>query len=251
MKILYIFRGEIERYRDIYTNALIAYEKNWKKTLYNLDPSKYTCDTAFVTYNHHLLEQLIQLMQPKYVVINERTTQNMNMKHACDLMKEKQNEYDRFLIIRFDIAYRMPIDSFPKWEKTGIFLLNRDVHFPTTKYYTDVFFIVDKKWVDTFSKQHLLHNNGDPYYVDLPHMITRNLFIKNIPFHCILGDKYYHNSKHPIIMYLIHYPIEEIDPDNSPEIPSLPNVRGWNHTLTDEQFITEHNRTEPPFEDNQ
>jgi hypothetical protein len=75
-------------------------------------------------------------------------------------------------------------------------------------------------------------------------MIGRNLFIRNIPFYCILGNKYYHNNddNHPIIVCLTSFPINEATKSAGKEIKC---VKKWNLEITEEQIIEETNRKEP------
>ncbi len=49
---------------------------------------------------------LTSLLIPKYVKINLSVSQVTNCKLVADWLSKHKNEYDRFVILRFDIIYR-------------------------------------------------------------------------------------------------------------------------------------------------
>ena len=57
-------------------------------------------------------------------------------------------KYDRFIIIRFDIIYRIKITEWPKWNEKGLFIVNREKHWLDERLCSDFVFIDDKKSVE-------------------------------------------------------------------------------------------------------
>lgn len=116
-------------------------------------------------------------------------------------MQQHKHEYDRFLLLRFDIMYKLRIFDWPKWNEKGIILVNRDVHYPSSKLYADMTFIVDNDHVDTFSSA--FHNEHDPVCL---HHIGRELERHAIPFH-LMYKEYYAGNEHALHVW---YPIDPI-----------------------------------------
>jgi hypothetical protein len=199
MKVCVIFRGENVRHdtlysRDLnrkYIDALMCWD-NWKKHICDdLINNGNECDIAFVTYPSKIIEQIKTVINPKHIILNKCTTQRKNFEDVLQFMNDHK-EYDRFVILRCDFTYRFDITKWPKWEETGIFIVNRDVHWSTTKYCSDVMFIVDSKNVNTFDIA-FKHSMFD----DSMHGITKILYNNNIPFH-LMYNEYYHMDKHPL-----------------------------------------------------
>ena len=196
MKICFIFRGENMRTKR---NIMLSPHniENWKETLFN--PCKdHTVDTALITYKSGILELLTSMMLPKYVLVNPMISQNENMKDVATFMKEKQNEYDRFVIVRFDIVYKLKITDWPNWDKHGILITNRDVHWVREQLYADALFIVDSPMVSQFQ---------DAVYAtpadQLPHYVGKYLYLNKIPFH-LMYNEFYHMESHPLHAFAQH-----------------------------------------------
>jgi len=200
MKVALIFRGEHIRKPEEclhdqsrkYIDALICWN-NWKATLINdLKNKGNQVDIIFITYYSDLLEKLKETMNPKHVELYEKTDSLEIFEKAIDFMIKQENEYDRFLILRFDVRYRVPITSWPKWNEQGVFMVNRDVNWNSIKVYDDIVFPVDKGYCNLFKTA---------YYETKTYYPLRGLgtfFYQNkIPFQLMYEDGY-HILEHPL-----------------------------------------------------
>lgn len=229
MKVALIFRGDVVRTgpanrNRMYVDALMCWD-NWKKTLVeDLLGRGHTCETAFITYENEILIKIKEMINPKYIELHEKKTQRENFRNVIQFMKKHNAEYDRFIILRCDFRYRIPITSLQKWNETGIFLVNKDVHWPSQKLYSDAIFMVDASHVDLFQIAFKYDTRGRDY--DDMHGLGSCLYENDISFH-IIYDDYYHMTEHP--MYAIAS-IETKEPDL--EHPYLGNkiidVSQWN-----------------------
>jgi len=107
-------------------------------------------------------------------------------------MKNNENNYDRFVILRCDFTYRIPIILWPKWNNTGIIVVNRDVHWPSKKLYADVLFICDSSSIYNFENAVLSIKDHKTL-----HELPKYLYDNNIQF-TLMYDEYYHMNAHPL-----------------------------------------------------
>jgi hypothetical protein len=112
------------------------------------------------------------------------------MRDVADYCLENKNNYNRFIILRFDVLYRLPIISWNIWNNPGITLVNRDVHWFDEKLYADHVFVVDKDFVEPFKK-------GVYHTTRQPHQIGQYLAIHKIPIN-LMYDSFYSNAYHPL-----------------------------------------------------
>lgn len=207
MKICFIFRGENMRTKR---NIMVSTHnvENWKDTLFN-PCDDHTVDIAFITYDSSIVETLTYMMNPKYVVVNPKISQNENMKDVAAFMKEKQDDYDRFIVVRFDMVYKLKITDWPNWDKHGILITNRDVHWVREQLYADGVFIVDSPMVDQFQDAIRAIPTEQ-----LPHYVGKYLYANMVPFH-LMYTEFYHMESHPIHEFAdnateINYSSEEV-----------------------------------------
>jgi hypothetical protein len=228
MKICIIFRGEHIRNNDLknkgrnYVDILLCWN-NLKYSIYNdIINNNNECDIALITYDSYMIEQIKNIINPKYIVLNTQINQTTNFNNVITFIDNHKNNYDRFVIIRCDIIYRIPITKWNNWDKTGIILVNKDVHWPKQKLYSDILFIVDSNYIDIFKNAYYLSIVG----TDHIHKLGYYLYINNISFYLIYDD-YYHNGFHPLFSMLsIHH--DNIDLNNSLHIEPLKNISEWN-----------------------
>lgn len=213
MRYLFIFRGDNEREQlndRRYTNILIAWE-NIKETLINDTINNgHTYDIAFITYKSNICDKIVKVINPKYFIIKEKLTQYDNAKDVLTFIKEKKNDYDRFFIFRCDMAYKYHLSKWPMLEQKGIFLLARDINWPSLKFCMDFFIIVDNEYIVS------LYDSVFNIRIMLPtlHGLGTVLYEKNIP-HIYLYDDYYHgHSKNPLISWLVCNDLPDL---NNPE----------------------------------
>lgn len=193
MKLCIIFRGEHTRDKYGYTDALHCLH-NWRLTILNN-----STDIVFITYPSPVLEKLVREMNPIHVQTFGYDNQHSNAAFAINWMKEHETEYDRFLLLRFDFMYRLRIDKWPCWDKKGIIIVNKDIHWPSVGLYADMVFIIDRGWVDKFRCAFM---DSSPFCL---HHIGRALNDNKVPFHLMYND-YYVATSHPLHAW---HPIEK------------------------------------------
>ena len=187
MTICFIFRGETFRHdRPPLTEEVL---KNWHDTIFKyLHPLLYKI--TFITYESPLLHHLVKIINPNEVIIKPKISQLQNMNDVGDYMIKHKANYSRFVILRFDILYRIPILSWNKWNERGIILVSPVVHYYDERFVADWVFIVDAYRVEPFVKALSLCRRQ-------PHEVTIYLTTQFIPFH-LMYDDYYPNETHPL-----------------------------------------------------
>ena len=225
MRVCVIFRGENvrESHSDSsrkYIDALMCWD-NWKKTIYDdLINTGNECDIVFVTYPSKILQDIQNVINPKYIKINNRINQTTNFKDVLTFMNNHKNKYDRFVILRCDFRYRFSITKWPKWNENGIILVNKDVHWPNAKLYADVIFIIDSDSIEIFNNAFYSYILGDTI-----HGIGLALYNNNIAFH-LMYDDYYHMNIHPL--HSLASLEDEPDLNNPLVIEPIKDVSQWN-----------------------
>ena len=185
MKICFLFRGETLRGSS---NALNNLE-NWQAMLFkDLPPQDY--DITFITYDSPVVEMLESFLKPKTLLIKPSISQIQNMRDIADYCLDNKDYYDRFIILRFDVVYRIPLLSWNIWNKPGITLVNRDVHWFDEKLYADHVFIVDKDFTEPFRK-------GVYHTTRQPHQVGQYLKLHKVPIN-LMYDTFHTNDSHPL-----------------------------------------------------
>lgn len=219
-KVLIIFRGQNIRYRKAehagmgtaflrsdgipkYINPLLAIP-NWKKSLFeDLSSNGIKYDIAFVTYPSEVLDPLIKELNPRYVLTSGYNDQLSCMRKVTDMMEYLVNEYDRFIILRFDFEYRIKLTMWPKWNEKGIILVNRDVTWDDSKLYADILFVVDSASIKDW-------RNSIDSMISYPHDIGKYLHNNNLNFH-LMYDGYYNMVDHPLHSYVVLEETPDLD----------------------------------------
>jgi hypothetical protein len=202
MRFCLLFRGDTIRYPEdtpydtkrTYLDALMCWD-NWKKTIVNdLIENGHTVEIVFITYQSTKLDEVIRTMSPNHVIVLPIRNKYENGKQSIQFLKDHINDYDRVLISRFDIMYRIKITQWPKWNETGFFVVNKDVHWPNDKHYSDILFMFDIniQILNDFRKALDYAQNDCP-----EHGVGKYLYINKIPFHVLFED-YYHILDHPL-----------------------------------------------------
>lgn len=185
MKICFLYRGETVRGS---ANSLNNVE-NWQTMLFkDLPPQDY--DITFITYESPVLELLTSFLKPKTVLIKPSISQIQNMRDVADYCLENKDIYDRFIILRFDVLYRIPLLSWNIWKEPGITLVNRDAHWYDEKLYSDHVFIVDKGFIEPFRK-------GVYHTTRQPHQVGQYLTLHKVPINLIYNT-FHNNDSHPL-----------------------------------------------------
>jgi hypothetical protein len=226
MKVCVIFRGDnvrdgINNNNRKYIDILICWE-NIKKTIYDdLIKNGDSCDIAFITYNSEKINEIKEIIKPTYLEIHNKLRQNDNFGSVISFIDKVHHNYDRFVILRCDIIYRYYITQWPKWKEKGIFLINKDVHWPREKLYSDILFLFDSEYFNQFKEAYY-----STVYSNNIHVLGTYLYNNNIDFH-LLYDTYHHMVNHP---FFVLASVEDINIDlSNPLIPEpLHDVSQWN-----------------------
>ena len=202
MKVALIFRGDNisnQQGDRSYIDALSCYGK-WKTNIFdNLTNNSHEYDIIFITYDSSIISNIREIFNPKDIILIPRESQYHNLINIVEFMKNNENNYDRFVILRCDFTYRIPIVLWPKWDNTGIIVVNRDVHWPSLKLYSDILFICDSSSIYNFENAVLSIKDHKTL-----HAIPKYLYDNNIHF-TLMYDEYYHMNAHPLhILETIH-----------------------------------------------
>lgn len=198
MKYLFIYRGDNMRPEQpgrTYIDLLMNWDNHQKVFYEDCIKNGHTYDIAFVTYNTSVLKDIIDKVNPKILMLNPKINQIENFKDVIELMLEKQNKYDRFVVIRSDFSYKLPLSKWPKIEQRGIFFINKDAHWINHHFYSEILFIFDNLFidiVDTCFKK--MAKTG--LFTGGLHGFCKAVY-ENHDIICIC-DEYYHILDHPI-----------------------------------------------------
>ena len=213
MKICILFRGEIERNCHGISNPCIHYT-NWQKNIFtDLSNSGYNFDIIFITYPCNSIDILKDKLHPKEIILLpfENSSQINTFSKTNDYIQTHQSEYDRFIILRFDIIYKLNITQWNHWNSTNIILPNKDITWNETKFYNDILFIIDTPKVEDFDKavQYMLSINNTPiqkrfcYHMGMPHHIGQYLYIHRIPFELMYDTILEGTKNHPLYILFV------------------------------------------------
>ena len=215
MKICFLFRGENERFSRGYMNSCNNIN-NWNRTLFQDVISKgHTYEITFITYPSRILEVLSSLIRPNHLIINESISQTQNCKDIAKWILEHKNDYDRFIILRFDILYKLPITEWNHWMSNGITLLNKDIHWLDERLCSDLVFICDKESIEPFSKA-LIYTRRQA------HQVSQYLRLHDIPFN-LMFDYFFHIYNHPYYAIAVLNPEPNLDKPFQITIPDPVN----------------------------
>ena len=209
-KICIIFRGENMRPNvDISKNII-----NWKSQIFDdLKNNNYDYDIIFVTYESSILEDIKNELNPKEVLIypfkNGDEGQIYNFEKVNNFILSNKNNYSRFLILRFDIVYNIPLCSWNNWYKKGIILPSKDITWKSSKLYNDLVFILDKEYIDTFNDavKYMLNINNTPkqnrysFHHAMPHHIGQYLYLNNYNIILIYDEILCGVNNHPLYKF--------------------------------------------------
>ena len=218
MKVLIIFRGENQRYRNApdqpgYSGLIKSIDcvANWNATLFNdLKENGIDYDVMFITYSSPILAELIDKVRPIKTITDGPVKQAGHLKTAAAIMMQEKGNYDRIVILRFDFQYRIKITKWPKWDRAGIILASKDIGWENNKCYHDIVFIVDSS--DAEKMYAAIHHAmvGEDYH----NKIGFYLYHNNIPFE-LMYENGYHMINHPL------YALKHFDKEPDLENPAL------------------------------
>lgn len=201
MKILIIFRGENQRYRNApdqpgYSGIINSTDcvDNWNATLFeDLKNNNIDYDVIFITYQSPILDELISRVKPKDVILDGPGNQIGHLTTACKILENQVSLYDKIVILRFDFQYRLKITEWPKWNCQGNILANRDVGWVNNKCYHDLVFITDVVGASDFIGAVKYATSTGVYHNQIGFYLHQN----KLPFE-IMYENGYHMIKHPL-----------------------------------------------------
>jgi hypothetical protein len=213
-KVLIIFRGLNYRFRGgpppfndkpYCINALDCIN-NWKEAIFkNLEKNNIQYDIGLVTYDSPILEELKEKLNPKYCLVDDFGSQCACFFEVMNLIKNLTNDYDRFIILRFDYQYRIRITEWPCWQDCGITLINKDCSWAGTKFCSDMVFLFDKEMHQNFENavMNLPESYGKSSLDETvhPHGIGRYLHKNKISYN-LMYEQYYGAMDHPLYSYV-------------------------------------------------
>ena len=189
MKISIIFRGDNLRYQDgIALNSCLNVS-NWKKTIFDdLREAGHNIDIVFITYPSAILDELTTLIAPSSVILIPNISQSYNFNQVGKYITDNSDNYDRFIILRFDLIYKMRITNWNKWYKDDLVLcLCPDQDNNYRGWVNDFMFIVDKNRIYHFTKGIEFMSNYNGNY-KLPHFIGEYFLNNNLEIDKIYND---------------------------------------------------------------
>lgn len=235
MKYLFIYRDDNmipEENGRTYMDLLLNWENHTKVFYEDTISQGHSFDIALVTYHSPILKKIIDIIKPKILILNNKINQIENFKNVIELMKEKQEKYDRFIITKCDFSYKLPLSKWPKIEKRGIFFINKDAHWLSHHFYSDSIFIFDNLFIDIVDVYFKKMINTQRFSGSL-HGFTKAVY-ENHDIICICDD-YYHILEHPICQLSS---IEGVADINNP-LPanSIENVKQYNSEPYNPNYI--------------
>lgn len=220
MRICLVIRGENMRTLHGHIDALDSLD-NWRQTIFR----HIECDIALITYPSPNLDKLIEVLKPVYVQTSGYNCQTTNAIAAAKWMVQNKENYDRFVVIRYDIVYRISINKWPCWDKQGITLISKDPHYHSIArfrhFYIDMVFVVDSPWVEYFYRA---VDSNEPFAL---HHVGRDLERMGVEFN-LMYDNFYNQQKNPLYVVRPKEPDPEIDDGYEGEpITDLTPFLGW------------------------
>ena len=211
-RLCLIFRGENKR---DYIKTISALENinNWREMLFNplKTNNEYEYDIVFVTYDSDILEDLKKEVGPKDVIINnkENSSQVTLFSTVNEYIQEHKSIYDRFVILRFDIIYKLRITEWPKWSINSITVPCKDESWDSTKFYNDIVFIVDQGYYDVFNMavEYMVNIKNTPipqrisFHSEMPHHIGQYLHINKLKLDIMYEGLYNGVINHPLYIF--------------------------------------------------
>jgi hypothetical protein len=123
--------------------------------------------------------------------------------------KKNKNIYERFVILRFDIIYKIRITQWPKWNMKSIILPCKDITWHSTKLYNDIIFIIDQDYCDIFNSAvgYMLNIDKMPissrisHHNSMPHHIGLYLYLNNLKLDTMYEGLYDTVVNHPLYIF--------------------------------------------------
>jgi hypothetical protein len=198
MKVCIIFRGETIRDYPKAINTFDNVENIKTYILDDLQDNEIEYEIVFVTYENEILSKFQQFygVKEENIMHCEYISQVDNFNEVNKYVQKNKNQYDRFIILRFDIIYKIKITKWNNFYNNGIIVPNRDKTYDSTLFCNDLIFIIDNTYVDIFNGavEHMTsvkyNMNKCLHYPSMPHYIGRYLVTNNLPIIYMYEEKY-------------------------------------------------------------
>jgi len=197
MKVALIFRGKCTKISNALKSAgqtvsgLDCFH-NWNGVmLEDLKAHNIPYDVILISYPSQHLTELSEKMGAKEVITGGYSDQVQNLRYVANYMVAHKDEYDIFVLSRFDFKYKRRITTWPLWGSPNVVLTGRDIAWPSNRLYHDFLFVVGAPSASFFkTAADNATANG--------HEIGRNLYNMKAPMEIMYRD-YYHATPHPLL----------------------------------------------------
>ncbi len=180
-----------ECYQSFKTNIL-----NYFKNL------NYDVDIYIHTYKSNNEKKIINLLKPKKIIFEEFNQNSNQLNSLNKIINEVPEDYDSYLIVRFDILYKKSMNYFNINFNESYYLFNQP-----NNTINDILFIISKNNFTLFKK----------YLSDIIKKKVRGLHTLKLPFEIktICKNKYYSDTDYPEIFILNNNPIYKLSRNRS------------------------------------
>jgi hypothetical protein len=168
MNILLVFRGENLRFRNdtvkIYDNGSDWLDirrcipNNKVRIIESLRSAGHTVDIMFCTYESEHLTDFVDAYLPKYIHLFEHSklynAHHVSVSNTLNSILPVHTQYDRIILLRYDLLYKKNITDWPIWYKNGVIVpwkVESDEAYERRKWCNDHIIIIDSTYFPTFN----------------------------------------------------------------------------------------------------
>jgi hypothetical protein len=194
-KILVVFRGENKRFNDgIWYDVRACIPNNKRRIIESLKQMNHDVHVYLATYRSEFLQCYIEEYNAEKIFLMDydKSSQHLNFKFVLESIAPFANDFDKIIILRFDLLFKKDISTWPMWDKEGIMFPWKDVSlelYNLRKYCQEVIISIDSKYLNEFKD---LYIEKFEHWKDITwglHFLTVLLEeYKKIPFFFMEGD---------------------------------------------------------------
>lgn len=195
-RILIVFRGENKRWNNgSFHDVRRCIPNNKVRIIDSIRKMGYEADVIFCTYDSEYLHSYVEAYNPKHVFKMDYagSSQHKNFKFVLDCVDTMYKEYDRIIILRFDLLFKKNISEWDTWTKSAIMFPWKDnnaTEYEERKYCQEVIIAIPCELFKEFKD---LYNATYEKWKDITwglHFLTTELFkYEKIPYYFMEGDK--------------------------------------------------------------
>jgi hypothetical protein len=194
-KLLVVFRGENKRWNgDRYHDVRKCIPNNKARIINSLRLMGHEVDIIFCTYDSEYINAFQSAYEPIkiYCMDYNGSSQHKNFKFTLDCIENHIDDYDKVIILRFDLLFKKNISEWPMWNQEGIMFPWKDndlASYELRKYCQEVIISIDKAWYKEFKKLYdLTHEKWKDITWGLHFLTTELSLYGRIPFFFMEGD---------------------------------------------------------------